>query len=158
MSILVDHIMEPRSLDFTDDECFLLMDCLSTKASFQDRDDTSDCQDFTFPTPFPDGECSVEDEFKTEVDSQAASVVTDAEKSPSQQPRTVKDKKLKRERALRWTEQEEVILIGVVNDCNILCGAITSWKQVTDYYHIAAKNYMRLNPGMNIPKRTTCAL
>lgn len=64
----------------------------------------------------------------------------------------------KKEKPVRWIEAEEVILEGVVTDCNILCGSLAPWKQVHKCYELAVKNYLALHPTMAILPRTTCAL
>lgn len=58
----------------------------------------------------------------------------------------------------RWTEHEEVILQGVVIDCNLIYGTQASWKQICHCYTIATRNFAAVNKLGHIRKRTSCAL
>ena len=58
----------------------------------------------------------------------------------------------------RWTEHEEVILQGVVIDCNLIYGTQASWKQICHCYTLATRNFASINKLGHIRKRTSCAL
>ena len=57
---------------------------------------------------------------------------------------------------VRWTEYEEIILVGVVTDCNLVSNGKSNWSKVQACYNVAASNFNNLY-GTEFVERTTCA-
>lgn len=58
----------------------------------------------------------------------------------------------------RWTHEEEIILQGVVIDCNLAYGTEASWKIISRCYQMAVKRYAERNHLMLHPNRSSGAL
>ena len=43
--------------------------------------------------------------------------------------------------ASHWTIHEEIILLGVITDCNLLCGGRSNWPVIWKCFKIAVKKY-----------------
>lgn len=58
----------------------------------------------------------------------------------------------------RWSDQEEVILQGVVTDCNLIYAGQTPWETIRVCYKAASEKFAALNTLALLPDRTSCAL
>ena len=58
----------------------------------------------------------------------------------------------------RWTPAEEIILQGAVIDCNLAFGTQSSWRQISQWFHAAAKEYAWINNEKPNRQRSSCAL
>ena len=58
----------------------------------------------------------------------------------------------------KWTAPEEVILQGVVVDCNLVYGTQASWKEICRCYNLATEKYCNLNNIGPLRRRSSCAL
>lgn len=58
----------------------------------------------------------------------------------------------------RWTEQEEVILQGIVVDSSLIYGNQASWVQIEKLYSLATKEYVSRRNLSPLRERTSCAL
>lgn len=58
----------------------------------------------------------------------------------------------------RWTEEEEIMLQGVVIDCNLRFGTQASWKQICKCYTLATQTFADLHKLPPFQQRSACAL